>query len=71
VEGCSGFEAQAKELKALGCARVFKEQVCSVALRPQLERALDALCSQAEAKVEKITLGSDGTPKGADPLDAD
>jgi exodeoxyribonuclease VII small subunit len=31
----------------------------------------DRLLRQAEAKVEKITLGSDGTPKGIDPLDAE
>ena len=31
----------------------------------------DRLLRQAEAKVEKITLGSDGTPKGVDPLDAE
>jgi exodeoxyribonuclease VII small subunit len=31
----------------------------------------DRLLRQAEAKVEKITLGSDGSPKGLDPLDAE
>ena len=31
----------------------------------------DRLLRQAEAKVEKITLGSDGTPKGVDPLEAE
>jgi exodeoxyribonuclease VII small subunit len=31
----------------------------------------DRLLRQAEAKVEKITLGSDGTPKSVDPLDAE
>ena len=31
----------------------------------------DRLLRQAEAKVEKITLGSDGTPKGVDPIDAE
>jgi exodeoxyribonuclease VII small subunit len=29
----------------------------------------DRLLRQAEAKVEKITLGGDGTPKGTGPLD--
>jgi DNA invertase Pin-like site-specific DNA recombinase len=43
LEQVAGFEAQVKELKALGCERVFKEQVSSIAARPQLERALDAL----------------------------
>jgi exodeoxyribonuclease VII small subunit len=37
--------------------------------------ALKAHCEQllrsAEAKIEKITLGSDGRPRGAEPLDVD
>jgi DNA invertase Pin-like site-specific DNA recombinase len=43
LEQVAGFEAQVKELKALGCERILKEQVSSVAARPQLERALDTL----------------------------
>lgn len=43
LEQVAGFDAQVKELKALGCERVFKEQVSSVAQRPALERALDSL----------------------------
>jgi exodeoxyribonuclease VII small subunit len=31
----------------------------------------DRLLRQAEAKVEKITLGGDGLPKRTDPLDAE
>jgi exodeoxyribonuclease VII small subunit len=31
----------------------------------------DRLLRQAEAKVEKITLGADGVPKGVGPLDAE
>jgi exodeoxyribonuclease VII small subunit len=31
----------------------------------------DRLLRQAEAKVEKITLGSDGAPKGLSPLDSE
>jgi exodeoxyribonuclease VII small subunit len=31
----------------------------------------DRLLRQAEAKVEKITLGSDGVPRGTEPLDAE
>ena len=37
--------------------------------------ALKAHCEQllrsAEAKIEKITLGADGRPKGTEPLDVD
>jgi DNA invertase Pin-like site-specific DNA recombinase len=43
LEQFAGFDAQVKQLKALGCERVFKEQVSSIATRPQLERALDSL----------------------------
>lgn len=31
----------------------------------------DRLLRQAEAKVEKITLGGDGAPRGTEPLDAE
>jgi exodeoxyribonuclease VII small subunit len=31
----------------------------------------DRLLKQAEAKVEKLTFGPDGRPKGAEPLDPD
>ena len=41
VEQEAGLEAQERDLKALGCERVFSEQVSSVATqRPQLEAAL-------------------------------
>jgi DNA invertase Pin-like site-specific DNA recombinase len=36
----AGFEAQLRDLAALGCERVFQEQVSSVARRDQLEAAL-------------------------------
>ncbi len=31
----------------------------------------DRLLKQAEAKVEKLTIGADGRPKGTEPLDAE
>ena len=31
----------------------------------------DRLLRQAEAKVEKLTIGSDGTPHGSEPLDGE
>ena len=41
VEQEAGLEAQERDLKALGCQRVFSEQVSSVATqRPQLDAAL-------------------------------
>jgi len=36
-----GLDAQLQELKDLGCEKVFKEQVSSVANRPELAAAID------------------------------
>ncbi|CAO4145260.1 recombinase family protein [Methylorubrum aminovorans] len=41
LEQEAGFEAQVRELTALGCERMFQEQVSSVAPRAQLEAALE------------------------------
>jgi DNA invertase Pin-like site-specific DNA recombinase len=43
VEQEAGFEAQRRELQALGCEQIFEEQVSSIAPRPQLANALDFL----------------------------
>lgn len=40
VEQAAGYEAQIRDLQALGCEEIFKEQVSSVAERKELERAL-------------------------------
>jgi hypothetical protein len=39
----AGFEAQLKELQAAGCEKIFREQVSSVAVRAQLQAALESL----------------------------
>lgn len=41
LEQEAGFDAQLRELSALGCEKVFREQVSSVASRPQLEAAVE------------------------------
>lgn len=41
VEQEAGLEAQQRDLKAAGCAKVFAERVSSVAKRAQMEAALD------------------------------
>lgn len=46
----AGFEAQLRELSALGCEKVFREQVSSVASRPQLEAAVE-FCRQGDTLV--------------------
>jgi resolvase-like protein len=40
----AGLETQERELRAVGCDKIFREQVSSVAEREQLEAALDYLC---------------------------
>ena len=41
LEQVAGFEAQDRDLRTAGVERIFQEQVSSVAVRPQLEAALD------------------------------
>jgi DNA invertase Pin-like site-specific DNA recombinase len=41
TEQSAGLEAQVRDLKALGCTKIFQEQVSSVAERAQLDAALD------------------------------
>ncbi|SEU04872.1 recombinase family protein [Paracoccus homiensis] len=43
LEQVAGFEAQLRELAASGCGKMFREQVSSVASRPQLAACLDYL----------------------------
>jgi DNA invertase Pin-like site-specific DNA recombinase len=41
LQQTAGFDAQVRELKAIGVEKIFKEQVSSVASRAQLEAAID------------------------------
>jgi DNA invertase Pin-like site-specific DNA recombinase len=41
LEQAAGFEAQLRELKAIGCEKEFQEQVSSVRQRAKLEEAID------------------------------
>ena len=41
LDQVAGFDAQVKELTQLGCKKIFKEQVSSIAKRDQLDLALD------------------------------
>src|SRR6516165_923067 len=41
IEQRAGLEAQLRDLKAIGCKKVFQEQVSSVGERAQLEAAID------------------------------
>ena len=41
IDQAAGFEAQLKELKATGCEKIFQEQVSSIAVRVQLQAAIE------------------------------
>jgi DNA invertase Pin-like site-specific DNA recombinase len=41
LEQQAGLDAQLRDLQTAGCEKIFREQVSSVATRPQLEAALD------------------------------
>ena len=41
VDQISSLEVQVKELKAVGCKKIYKEQASSIAARGQLQAALD------------------------------
>jgi len=72
--GEMSFERALKELEAivgrLERGDVELEESISIYERGEaLKEHCDRLLKQAEAKVEKLTLGSDGAPKGTEPLD--
>ena len=73
VEGMT-FEAALKELEQI-VSRLERGEVPlaeSIAIYERgdaLRKHCDALLKQAEARVEKIRVGADGKPAGAEPLD--
>ncbi len=75
VEGMT-FEAALKELEQI-VSRLERGEVPLAELIVIYERGdalrkhCDALLRQAEARVEKIRVGADGKPAGAEPLDGD
>ena len=54
VDQQAGFEAQLVELKAYGCERMYQEQVSAVAIRTQLEVAIDMLREGDKLVVTKL-----------------
>jgi len=50
LEQEAGLDAQVRDLKALGCGKLFQEQVSSVATRKGLEAALD-FCREGDTLV--------------------
>lgn len=49
----------------------LEESLAIYARGEALKGHCETLLRSAEARIEKITLGSDGTPKGVEPLDVD
>lgn len=54
VEQDAGLEAQQRDLKALGCEKVFAEQVSSVARREALQQALEFVREDDTLVVTKL-----------------
>jgi DNA invertase Pin-like site-specific DNA recombinase len=50
LEQEAGLEAQQRELKALGCEKLFSEQTSSIGPRPALEQAMD-FCREGDTLV--------------------
>lgn len=50
----AGFAAQLAELEAVGCDRIYREQVSSVAERPELTAAIDYLRDGDQLVVTKL-----------------
>lgn len=50
----AGFESQIKELEKAGCEKIFSEQVSSVAVRPQLQSAIEFVREGDRLIVTKI-----------------
>jgi len=72
--GDLSFERALKELETivgrLERGDVELEESIAIYERGEaLKSHCDKLLKQAEAKVEKLTFGADGTPKGSEPLD--
>ena len=73
--GAMPFESALRELEAI-VGRLEKGEVSleeSVELYERGEKLkahCDALLQAAEARIEKISLGADGKPKGTEPLDS-
>ena len=50
----AGLEAQRRDLRAVGCEKIFEEQVSSVGKRPQLDACLDFIRERDTLVVTKL-----------------
>ncbi len=70
------FEEALKQLEAI-VARLergdvpLEESIAIYTRGEALKARCDSLLKQAEARIERITLGADGRPAGTTPLDVD
>ena len=68
------FETAMKELEEIvkkleAGSLSLEESIVAYERGEHLKARCDALLASAEARIEKITLGADGRPKGVEPLD--
>ena len=68
------FETARKELEEIvkrleAGSLSLEESIVAYERGEHLKERCDALLASAEARIEKITLGADGRPKGVEPLD--
>lgn len=68
------FETAMKELEEIvkrleAGSLSLEESIVAYERGEHLKERCDALLASAEARIEKITLGADGRPKGVEPLD--
>jgi exodeoxyribonuclease VII small subunit len=69
------FETAMKELEEIvkkleAGALSLEDSIVAYERGEHLKARCDALLAAAEARIEKISLGPDGKPKGVEPLDA-
>ena len=69
------FETAMKELEDIvkkleGGSLSLEDSIVAYERGEHLKARCDALLASAEARIEKISLGADGKPKGVEPLDA-
>lgn len=66
-EAMKQLEEIVKKLEAGSLS--LEESIVAYERGEHLKARCDALLASAEARIEKITLGADGRPKGTEPLD--
>jgi len=64
----AGLQAQVRDLQAVGCTKIFQEQVSSIAQRTELGRALDYVRGGDTLVVTKVDRLARSTPRRTRPF---